>query len=409
VLALAVAAALAGSSVQGQPIGSVRTGAPDAARTVLAVGVIHGNETAGRAVVRALRRTTPPRGVQVHTVYTMNPDGEDAGTRQNARGVDLNRNWPYRWRGGGAPFDTYFPGPRARSEPETRAMMRLIRRIRPDVTLWYHQRLALVDLVRRGDHRIIRAYGRRVGLPARQLPSYRGTATSWQNRRFPGATAFVVELPDGRLTRAQARRHARAAVATVRRPATAAAARRPPIVQDRIPFPPERKRQMRRYSRRHHGVAEHRLLEARTIVQHHTANDSYSATWNTFANNSPDPELGELPGTCTHFVIDTDGTIRQLVSLKLRCRHTVGLNHVSIGIEHVGTSDAAVMGNRRMLRASLRLTRWLQERHGVPRRHVIGHSESLSSPFHHERVRRLRTQTHGDMSRATMRRYRRML
>ena len=62
-----------------------------------------------------------------------------------------------------------------------------------------------------------------------------------------------------------------------------------------------------------------------------------------------------------------------------------------------------------MLRASLRLTRWLQERYDVPTKYVIGHAESLSSPFHHERVARLRTQTHGDMQPATMRRYRRKL
>jgi beta-N-acetylhexosaminidase len=91
------------------------------------------------------------------------------------------------------------------------------------------------------------------------------------------------------------------------------------------------------------------------------------------------------------------------------CRHTVGLNDRAIGIEHVGTSDAQVMGDRRQLRASLRLTRWLQARFGIATRNVIGHAESLSSPYHHERVARLRTQTHGDMQHASMRRYRRLL
>jgi beta-N-acetylhexosaminidase len=64
------------------------------------------------------------------------------------------------------------------------------------------------------------------------------------------------------------------------------------------------------------------------------------------------------------------------------------------------------MGRPRQVRASLRLTRWLMDRHDIPRRHVIGHAESLSSPFHEERVKRLRKQTHGDMAPATMRRYR---
>ena len=109
---------------------------------------------------------------------------------------------------------------------------------------------------------------------------------------------------------------------------------------------------------------------------------------------------------CAHFVIDRDGTIYQLVSLRLMCRHTVGLNDVAIGIEHVGFSDAEILGRPAQLRASLRLTRWLQARYGIRRRDVIGHAESLSSPYHHERVARLRTQTHGDFAPATMRRYR---
>jgi beta-N-acetylhexosaminidase len=287
-------------------------------------------------------------------------------------------------------------------------MMGIIRRERPDVTIWYHQHLALVDDVPRADHGLIRRYGRAVGLPVSRLPRYHGTATSWQNSTQRRSTAFVVELPAGPLSRADARRHARAAIATVA-PHAAASARKPHIVWSPIPFPRQRKLEMRRYSRRHYGDPSYKLREVKTIVEHFTAVDSYSATWNTFASDAPDTELHERPGTCAHFVIDTDGTIHQLVSLRIRCRHTIGLNDRSIGIEHVATSDGEVMGNRRMLRASLRLTRWLQDRYGVRTRYVIGHAESLSSPFHHERVARLRTQTHGDMQPATMKRYRHML
>lgn len=182
----------------------------------------------------------------------------------------------------------------------------------------------------------------------------------------------------------------------------------PAIHQDPIPYPAQRRTQMRRYAERHYGIRSWRL-RPRVIVQHDTANTSYRATWSTFAANAPDPELGELPGTCAHFVISRRGGIRQLVPLTTMCRHTVGLNHVAIGIEHVGTSDAAVMGNRRQLRASLRLTRWLQARFAIRTRDVIGHSESLRSPHHRERVPAFQGQTHGDMSRATMTRYRRML
>jgi beta-N-acetylhexosaminidase len=183
----------------------------------------------------------------------------------------------------------------------------------------------------------------------------------------------------------------------------------PAIVQSPIPYPAKRKREMAAYAKRHYGVRGFRLEDPKVIVEHYTANTSYSATWNTFAADVADPELHELPGTCAHCVIDTDGTIHQLVPLTLMCRHTVGLNDTSIGIEHVATSDHGVMANKRQLRASLKLTRWLQARYAISTDDVIGHSESLTSPYHHERVARMKTQTHGDMTRPTMVRYRRML
>jgi hypothetical protein len=145
------------------------------------------------------------------------------------------------------------------------------------------------------------------------------------------------------------------------------------------------------------------------IVEHIAVAGSARSVWNTFAPNRPDPELHELPGVCAHFVVSARGRIQQLVPLKLMCRHTVGLNYTAIGIEHVGFSDGDLLGNKRQLRASLRLTRWLRCSRDIRIRDVIGHNESLRSPYHHERVRRLRTQTHGDMARSSMRKYRRKL
>jgi N-acetylmuramoyl-L-alanine amidase len=178
---------------------------------------------------------------------------------------------------------------------------------------------------------------------------------------------------------------------------------------DPIPFSARRRRETAAYSARHYGRRTARLRHPHVIVEHYTANDSYRATWNTFAADVPDAELHELPGTCAHFVIDRSGRIHQLVRLRWRCRHTVGLNWTAIGIEHVGTSDAAVLDRPRVLRASLWLTHRLRCRYGIRVRNVIGHAESLSSPYHHERVARLRTQTHADMSHPAMVRYRRKL
>jgi beta-N-acetylhexosaminidase len=183
----------------------------------------------------------------------------------------------------------------------------------------------------------------------------------------------------------------------------------PAIHQWRIPFPQQRKNEMRAYARRHYGINSYTLTKPKVIVEHVAVASTAAATRNTFVPDRRDPELHELPGTCAHFVVDRNGAIYQLVSLKLMCRHTVGLNYTSIGIEHVGSSDGDVMNNSRQLTASLRLTRWLRCRYGIGTNNVIGHSESLSSPYHKENVERLRTQTHGDMTRASMQRYRKLL
>ena len=163
---------------------------------------------------------------------------------------------------------------------------------------------------------------------------------------------------------------------------------------------------MRGYARRHYGRATAALREPKVIVEHFTASGTSAPPSTRSRPTRPTSSCTSGPGVCAHFVIDRDGTIYQLVSLRLMCRHTVGLNDVAIGIEHVGFSDAEILGRPAQLRASLRLTRWLQARYGIRRRDVIGHAESLSSPYHHERVARLRTQTHGDFARPAMRRYR---
>jgi beta-N-acetylhexosaminidase len=181
---------------------------------------------------------------------------------------------------------------------------------------------------------------------------------------------------------------------------------RPPIVQKPIPFGPARRAETARYAARHYGLATWRLVRPRVIVEHYTAGTTFASAWSTFASDSPDPELHELPGTCAHFVVDRDGTIYQLVPLTTMCRHTVGLNWTAIGIEHVGTSDAQILATRKQLQASLRLTLWLMQRYGISLPNVIGHAESLTSRYHRERYAPWRCQTHGDWMHADMTSYR---
>lgn len=184
-----------------------------------------------------------------------------------------------------------------------------------------------------------------------------------------------------------------------------AVAPRPHVIWKPIPFGPRRKAEMAAYAEKHYGVHSWRL-QPKVIVEHYTASDSFSSAWSTFAANEPDPELHELPGDCAHFIIDRNGRVYQLVRLDIMCRHTVGLNYVAVGIEHVGTSDAEILHDKAQIRASLELTAWLVGRFHIRVRNVIGHSESLSSPYHRELYKPWAHQTHADWKHADMDAYR---
>ena len=201
-----------GESVRGRPIRVRRVGDPGAATAVLVVGCVHGDETAGRAVVSQLRDARPPAGVALWLVRDANPDGCAAGTRQNANGVDLNRNFPHRWKP--LPEGTYHSGPRPLSEPESEAMLELMLRERPVVSVWYHQHAELVDAY--GDEAIARRYAGRVGLPYEFFYAAPGSITRWQAHELAGSTGIVVELAAGELSDAGARRHADAVLALAR-------------------------------------------------------------------------------------------------------------------------------------------------------------------------------------------------
>jgi N-acetyl-anhydromuramyl-L-alanine amidase AmpD len=166
---------------------------------------------------------------------------------------------------------------------------------------------------------------------------------------------------------------------------------------------------MAAYSQRHYGEHTWRLRHPHVIVEHFAEAGTAAAVYNTFAPDVPDPELHELPNVCAHFVVSSSGRIFQLVNLRTRCRHTVGLNWTAIGIEHTGFSDAEVLGDPRQLHASLLLTHYLRCRFQIRLRNVIGHAESLSSPYHREDVPSLRHQTHSDWSHSSMQIYRHKL
>ena len=212
---VAVASLLLGRSELGAPVRAYRAGDPTHWRKVLVVGCIHGNECAGSAVVHALRRTRPKADLWL--VPTVNPDGRRLRVRVNGRGVDLNRNFPSEWRRRGRPWHPLYAGSRPWSERESRIVRRLVHRVRPDVTIWYHQ-----------PQKVVRAWGasvpearrfaRLAGERFRAIRWPNGTAANWQNHRFPGTTSFVVELGPGSMSAVAVRRHARAIVRLAQEP-----------------------------------------------------------------------------------------------------------------------------------------------------------------------------------------------
>jgi protein MpaA len=192
---------LLGHSVRGRPIVADALGDPDAPRRIMVVGAIHGNERAGTAIARRLEHGSPPPQAMLWIIRDLNPDGVASDRRQNAHGVDLNRNFPWHWRRLERPGGLQYSGPRPLSEPESRIARDLILRVRPRITIWFHQPLGVVD-ESGGKVRVERRFARLVGLPLTRLKRYPGSAAGWQDHRLRGSTAFVVELPPGRLTRA---------------------------------------------------------------------------------------------------------------------------------------------------------------------------------------------------------------
>jgi protein MpaA len=193
-------ATVIGTSVEGREITAVRRGDPTG-RRVMVVGVIHGDEPAGREIVALLAERPVPSGVDLYLIESMNPDGMAANTRGNANGVDLNRNFPYNWGPIGAPGDWQYAGPEPASEPETRAIVDYVTAVRPDLLIWYHQDLYTIARGQGRDGAIRDRYAELTGLP-RESPTggtYTGVAAQWardelgRNEVRPGV-AFIVEL-----------------------------------------------------------------------------------------------------------------------------------------------------------------------------------------------------------------------
>jgi protein MpaA len=202
-----------GRSVDGRAIVAVEISDFDARRRTLVVRCIHGNEPAGIAIVNRLARGVPPRELDLWIVPDLNPYGVAAGTRTNADQVDLNRNFPFRW---GPMSGLFYSGRRPLSEPESRIAYRLVSRIRPQVAIWFHQHLDVVD-ESGGNAAVERRFAHLVGMHLALLAREPGSAVGWEDHHVPSGTAFAVELPAGTLDESSVKRFASAIVAVSQR------------------------------------------------------------------------------------------------------------------------------------------------------------------------------------------------
>ncbi len=188
-----------GRSVQNRPLTFIRRGNPNGIR-VLVVGTIHGDEPAGLAVTDILKKMDVPANVDLWILPEMNPDGIFLKTRQNANKVDLNRNFPVRWKPLGEVGFWQWAGTGPATEPEVLAMMKLGKVIQPQFNVWYHQDYFRISpgLGRDGDIR--ERYAMLVDLPLLKIAggTYSGTATMWSETLNNNDTvSLLVEFGKG--------------------------------------------------------------------------------------------------------------------------------------------------------------------------------------------------------------------
>lgn len=162
-----------GESVEGRSIRLAVAGSGP--RGVLVLAGLHGDEPAGPPLVERLLAEVEGRpallaGQRLLALPAANPDGLAARSRTNARGIDLNRNFPHRWRpsrqgryhGGAAPL----------SEPESRAIAALIAAERPAVIVAIHAPLACTNYDGAAARQLARAMADASGYPLRPAIGY---------------------------------------------------------------------------------------------------------------------------------------------------------------------------------------------------------------------------------------------
>ena len=166
------------------------------AHTAVIIGQVHGNETAGRAIAWRALKAKLPAHLDLWVIVSANPDGYAHNRRQNAHGVDLNRNFPRNWRHT-AKGGSNYSGASGGSERETRVLMKFLDKVDPWTIVSIHQPLNGIDAYHAKRKPLAKALSRATRLPIRTFDCHGGcygTMTQWFNHAHDGA-AITMELP----------------------------------------------------------------------------------------------------------------------------------------------------------------------------------------------------------------------
>ncbi len=205
-----------GRSVQNRPLTFIRRGNPNGVRVVV-VGVIHGDEAAGLAVIDLLKKASLPSTIDMWILPMLNPDGYLLKTRQNANKVDLNRNFPVNWKPIGEKGFWQWSGLAPATEPETAAMLRFGNVVQPEFSVWYHQDYFRISPGTGREGQIRKRYAELVDLPLLRITggSYSGTAAMWsETMNKNDSMSLTVEFGKG-LREGEAEANASAVITVV--------------------------------------------------------------------------------------------------------------------------------------------------------------------------------------------------
>jgi len=152
------------------------------------------------------------------------------------------------------------------------------------------------------------------------------------------------------------------------------------VEQTPIDFSQKRIELTKKYIKTHYDldVKDIKIIP-KIILIHHTAIDSYEDSLKRFINDTlpsdrPEIQSAGALNVSTHFMVERDGTIHQLMPLDFMARHVIGLNYNSIGIENVGGENSADNLTKEQLKANIYLVNYLKQKFDTIE-YVVGHYE----------------------------------